>query len=81
MSITVKWNTLNRYRDDRGQECVECKNRIRPHSVAIRDIQNTNLKKWYHPECFIKAHQDKAIRILTFWRELCDENLSVRVRV
>ena len=49
--------------------------------MAIRDIQNTNLKKWYHPECFIKAHQDKAIRILTFWRELCDENLSVRVRV
>ena len=73
MSITIIWRTMNRYRDDTGQMCVACRNRITPNDVAIRDIQNTNLKKYYHPACFIRDNHEKANRIADFWHDLCNE--------
>ena len=73
MSITIIWRTMNRYRDDTGQLCVVCSTRIIPNDIAIRDIQNTNLKKYYHPTCFIRANHEKANRIADFWHDLCNE--------
>ena len=67
MSITIIWRTMNRYRDDTGQLCVVCNNRIVPNDIAIRDIQSTNLKKYYHPPCFIHDNHEKAHRISNFW--------------
>ena len=73
MSITIIWRTMNRNRDDRGQMCVVCNNRIVPNDIAIRDIQNTNLKKYYRPPCVIRDNNEKAHRISDFWRDLCSE--------
>ena len=70
---------MNRNRDDRGQMCVVCNNRIVPNDIAIRDIQNTNLKKYYHPPCFVATRYDVSIKIADFWRNLCKQAESGRL--
>ena len=79
MSITIIWQTKNRNQDDRGQMCVACNSRIIPRTIAIRDIQNTTLRKYYHPECFVALRYDVSIRIADFWRNLCNQVESGRI--
>jgi len=73
MSITIIWNTKNRNQDDRGQMCVVCQARIIPRDIAIRDIQTTTVRKYYHPSCFVATRYDMSIRIADFWRDLCNQ--------
>ena len=80
MSITIIWNTLNRCRTvggiDLGQPCYVCEDLILPHSLAIRDIQSTDSKKYFHPTCFLKGRREQADRILRFWSQLVNEGVE-----
>ena len=76
MSITIIWSTINRRIDDRGQICYVCRNRIVPHSLAIRDIQSNDSKKYFHPTCFLEARREQAGRILRFWSQLVNDRVE-----
>jgi hypothetical protein len=73
MSITIIWQTKNRNQDDRGQTCVVCQERIIPRDIAIRDLQTTQVRRYYHPPCFVAARYDMSIKIADFWRNLCNQ--------
>lgn len=81
MSITIIWQTKNRYQDDRGQTCVVCRERIIPRDIAIRDIQTTDVRKYYHPECFVATRYDMSTKILDFWHNLCEQYERGKLRI
>ena len=80
MSITIIWQTKTRRNNDYGQLCIVCSNRIPPHSVAIRDMQNTNKKLYYHPACFMENRPRTTEEICNFWNNLHDQNIMRRIR-
>ena len=73
MSITIIWQTKNRNQDDRGQVCVVCQERIIPRDIAIRDLQTTQVRRYYHPPCFVATRYDMSTKIADFWRDLCNQ--------
>ena len=79
MSITIIWQTKNRNQDDRGQICVVCQERIIPRDIAIRDLQTTQGRRYYHPPCFVATRYDMSIKIADFWRNLCNQAESGRI--
>jgi len=74
MSIAIIWQTKMRNERDQGQKCIVCLNSIPPRSIAIRDMQSTALRRYYHPDCFMENCPRKTEEIYRFWSSLHVKN-------